>query len=58
MTLSYRLNVQRGLVLAMVFPSLNAVGGIATGILVYTGGLNVMEGVVTAGSWYLFLLSL
>ena len=57
-TLSYRLNVQRGLVLAMVFPSLNAVGGIATGILVYTGGLNVMEGVVTAGSWYLFLLSL
>ncbi len=57
-SLSYRLNVQRGLVLAMVFPSLNAVGGLATGILVYVGGLNVIEGVVTAGAWYLFLLSL
>lgn len=57
-SLSYRLNVQRGLVLAMVFPSLQVVGGIATGVLVYIGGLNVAEGIVTAGAWYLFLLSL
>jgi len=55
---SYRLNVKRGIVLTLVFPMLNTCGGIASGILVYIGGLNVIEGIVTAGAWYLFLLSL
>ena len=55
---SYRVNVRRGFVLSLVFPTLNALGGIFTAILVYTGGLNVAEGVVTAGAWYLFILSL
>ena len=54
---SYKVNVRRGFVLALVFPSLNALGGIATAILVYVGALNVMQGVVTVGAWYLFLLS-
>lgn len=55
---SYRVNVQRGLVLSLVFPSLNAMGGIGTAILVYFGGLSVAAGAVTAGAWFLFLQSL
>ncbi|MBS3752640.1 MAG: ABC transporter ATP-binding protein [Anaerolineales bacterium] len=55
---SYRMNVQRGLVLSLVFPALNALGGVGTAMLVYVGGLNVVQGAVTVGSWYLFLVSL
>jgi ATP-binding cassette subfamily B protein len=55
---SYRVNVRRGFVLSLVFPTLNALGGIFTAILVYTGGLSVSQGVVSAGAWYLFILSL
>ncbi|MBT3190364.1 MAG: ABC transporter ATP-binding protein [Anaerolineae bacterium] len=55
---SYRVNVRRGFVLALVFPILNALGGIATAIMVYVGGWSVMRGGVTAAAWYLFILSL
>jgi len=55
---SYRINVRRGFVLSIVFPVLNAVGGIGSAILVYVGGMNAAQGMVTIGSWYLFLLSL
>jgi ATP-binding cassette subfamily B protein len=55
---SYRVNVRRGLVLSLVFPVLNAVSGAAMALLVYAGGLSVAQGLVTAGSWYLFIQSL
>jgi ATP-binding cassette subfamily B protein len=55
---SYKVNVQRGLVLATVFPVLNALGGIGTAILVYIGGMSVVQGFITIGVWYLFLQSL
>lgn len=55
---SFRVNLQRGFVLSLVFPTLNAVGGIGTAILLYVGGLNAAQAVVTAGAWYLFLQSL
>jgi ATP-binding cassette subfamily B protein len=55
---SYRVNIQRGFVLSLVFPTLNALGGIFTAILVYAGGLSIQQGIVTAGAWYLFILSL
>jgi ATP-binding cassette subfamily B protein len=55
---SYRINVQRGFVLAAVFPTLNALGGIGTALLVYVGGLSVLQGVITYGGWYLFISSL
>jgi ATP-binding cassette subfamily B protein len=55
---SYRVNVQRGLVLSLVFPTLNALGGVATAVLVFVGGFNVAQGIVTAGAWFLFLQSL
>jgi ATP-binding cassette, subfamily B, bacterial len=56
--MAYKVNVQRGLTLALVFPTLNALGGMATGVLVYTGGLSAAAGLVTAGAWYTFILSL
>jgi ATP-binding cassette, subfamily B, bacterial len=55
---SYRVNVRRGFVLSMVFPVLNAAAGIMDAILVYSGGLSITQGLITAGAWYLFLLSL
>ena len=55
---SYRINVQRGFVLAAVFPTLNALGGAGTALLVYVGGTSVLAGVITYGAWYLFISSL
>ncbi len=55
---SYRVNVRRGFVLSLVFPTLNAVAGFFVAILVYAGGVNIVNGIVTAGAWYLFILSL
>ncbi len=55
---SYQVNVRRGLVLSMVFPTLNALSGVATAFLVYLGGLSVVGGVIVIGSWFLFLQSL
>jgi ATP-binding cassette subfamily B protein len=55
---SYKVNVRRGLVLSVVFPTLNALAGIATGVMVYAGGLSVINAVVSLGAWYLFILSL
>ena len=55
---SYQVNVQRGFVLSLVFPTLNALGGIFVAILLYVGGLSAAEGIVTVGAWYLFIMSL
>lgn len=55
---SYRVNIQRGLVLSLVFPTLNALGGIFTAILIYSGGFSAAQGIVTVGAWYLFIMSL
>jgi ATP-binding cassette, subfamily B, bacterial len=55
---SYHVNVQRGFVLSLVFPTLNALGGIFVAILIYVGGLSAAQGIVTIGAWYLFIMSL
>ncbi len=55
---AYTVNVRRGFVLSLVFPTLNAVSGIFVGVLVYVGGLSAAAGLVTVGSWYLFINSL
>jgi ATP-binding cassette subfamily B protein len=54
---AYHVNVRRGLVLTIVFPTLNAIGGLITAALVYFGGLSAAAGAVTVGAWYLFLMS-
>ena len=55
---SYQVNVRRGFVLSLVFPTLNALSGIFVGILIYAGGMSAEKGLVTIGAWYLFIMSL
>lgn len=55
---SYQVNVQRGFVLSLVFPTLNALSGIFVGVLVYAGGWAAAEGAISIGAWYLFIMSL
>jgi len=52
---SYAINLRRGLVLAMVFPTLNALGGIATGAVIYLGGVAVLDGVFSVAVWFLYI---
>jgi ATP-binding cassette subfamily B protein len=54
---SYQVNVQRGFILSLVFPTLNALQGIFAGILIYAGGHNAAAGITTVGAWYLFIMS-
>ncbi len=55
---SYQVNVQRGFILSLVFPVLNAVGGIFVGVLVSVGGMSAANGMISIGAWYLFIMSL
>ncbi|MCA9873757.1 MAG: ABC transporter ATP-binding protein, partial [Anaerolineales bacterium] len=52
---AYTINVRRSFVLANIFPVLNVLGGIATAVLVYFGGLSTAAGVITVAAWYLFV---
>ena len=54
---SYSVNVRRGFVLALVFPTLNAMMAVGTAIVVYFGGLEAAKGAIAVGAWYLFLRS-
>jgi ATP-binding cassette, subfamily B, bacterial len=55
---SYKVNIRRGFVLSLVFPTLNALSGIFVGILIYAGGMSAEQGLVSIGAWYLFIMSL
>jgi ATP-binding cassette subfamily B protein len=55
---SYRINLRRGFVLAMVFPALNALSGIAIALIVYIGAQSVFAGAIAASVWYLFVQSI
>jgi ATP-binding cassette subfamily B protein len=55
---SYRVNIRRGFVLSLVFPTLNALSGIFVGVLIYVGGMSAEQGLVSIGAWYLFIMSL
>jgi len=55
---SYSVNVRRGFVLALVFPTLNALMYVGTAIIVFVGGLGAAQGAIAVGAWYLFLRSL
>lgn len=54
---AYTINLRRGFVLANVFPALNILSGVGSALLTYLGGLAAGGGLISAGSWYLFLLS-
>lgn len=55
---SYRINLRQGFVFSGIFPVLNAVAGIGTALVVYFGGLSVLDGQVTPGDWFLFVESI
>jgi ABC-type multidrug transport system fused ATPase/permease subunit len=52
---SYVVNLRQGLVFSSIFPVLNLVAGIGTTIIVYYGGLAVIDRSVTPGAWFLFV---
>jgi len=54
---SYRVNIQRGLALSIVFPIMRVISSLSIALMVYYGALNVMQGFLSAGAWYLVLLS-
>jgi ABC-type multidrug transport system fused ATPase/permease subunit len=56
--LTYKVRLQQGLVFNTIFPVLDILTGIGTAIVVYFGGMRVLEGSVSTGDWYLFLRSL
>ena len=56
-TTSYNVNMVRGLVLSLIFPVLNALAGIAFGVIIYFGARAVLAETVTADTWYLFIQS-
>ncbi|PJF27264.1 MAG: ABC transporter ATP-binding protein [Phototrophicales bacterium] len=52
---SYRVNLRRGGVLALVFPTMNALAGVAIAAVVYFGGMLAQSGSVDSGVWFLFI---
>lgn len=52
---SYRINLKRGFVLALIFPVMNAIAGFATAFILYMGALYVDRGAVGIGAWFLFM---
>ncbi|MBD3198251.1 MAG: ATP-binding cassette domain-containing protein [Candidatus Lokiarchaeota archaeon] len=55
---SYEVNLKRAWVLNGIFPSLGIVQGVVIALLVYFGGIGVLEGVISGGDLYLFLQSI
>jgi ATP-binding cassette, subfamily B, bacterial len=56
--LAYRVQVRRGMVFGSIFPLLNTLSGAGTALVVYVGGLMVLDGRVSLGNWYLFVQGL
>lgn len=52
---SYRINLWKGFVFALIFPVMNGLIGISIGVVVYVGAQMVMDGAITAGAWFLFV---
>ncbi|HEV8194977.1 MAG TPA: ABC transporter ATP-binding protein [Ktedonobacterales bacterium] len=52
---AYGVNLRQGLVFSAIFPVLNTIAGIGTVIVVYFGGLSVLQGVASYGAWFLFV---
>jgi ABC-type multidrug transport system fused ATPase/permease subunit len=55
---SYQVNVRSGFVYNGVFPLLVLVANIGTVIVVYFGGLSVLDHTISAGDWFLFVQSI
>ena len=55
---TYRLSLRQGLTFSSIFPILGTVSGIGTALVVYAGGMSVMNGSISAGNMYLFIESI
>ena len=53
--LSYRINLRRGFVMSLVFPTLGVLSALALAIIVWAGANSVFAGAITAGAWFLFI---
>ncbi|HHY56684.1 MAG TPA: ABC transporter ATP-binding protein [Chloroflexi bacterium] len=54
---SYDVHVQRGFVLALIFPTLQLFAGLGTAVLLFAGGYYTYLGAISAGAWFLFMNS-
>lgn len=52
---SYEINLRKGFVISLVFPALNVLSSIAMAVIIWAGANSVFAGVITAGTWYLFI---
>jgi ATP-binding cassette, subfamily B, bacterial len=52
---AYLINWRRGVILSLVFPTLNTLSGVGTAVLVYYGALSVLGGVILLSGWLLFI---
>ena len=53
--LSYSINLKRGFVMSLVFPTMGILSAVAMSIIVWAGAQSVIGGAITAGAWYLFI---
>ena len=54
---TYDIHVRRGLILSLIFPTLQFFSGVGTAVLLYYGGLSTYAATITAGAWFLFMNS-
>ncbi|MEM9951164.1 MAG: ABC transporter ATP-binding protein [Chloroflexota bacterium] len=53
--LSYNTNLKRSAVIASIIPTMNILSGFSIAIILYFGAVSVVDAVITAGTWYLFI---
>lgn len=53
--LSYVINLRRGFVMSLVFPTMGVLSAIALSIVMWSGSHSVLSGVISAGAWFLFI---
>jgi ABC-type multidrug transport system fused ATPase/permease subunit len=52
---SYQVTLRSGFIYNGIFPILNMVAGLGTTIVVYFGGLRVLDGSISPGAWFFFV---
>src|SRR5690349_169178 len=55
---AYRLSLRQGLTFSSIFPILGTVSGLGAALIIYTGGMSVIGGKLSAGNLYLFIESI
>ena len=55
--LSYQINLRRGFILSLVFPTMGILSAVALSIVVWVGTHSVVAGAFSAGTWYLYIQS-